>query len=195
MAALTAPPLVRVPEGEFRARRLRDGEKLRAFAREAELWLRLSLHPNVVAAQLIRELDGVPTLLADDVPGWGAPAAVPAGDAAALAGLLDAFAGAAWGLAQIHDRHAWLGGEAGERLVRADDGTLVLWPGGTLADAPADRWADVLSLVRALGVLVDGAGFRDLEAFLGIVEHAAAATAAALSEGLQDVRQDRKTHV
>lgn len=155
MAALITPPLVRLPEGEFRARPMREGEEPRAFAAEARRWLSMPLHPNVVGAQFVRKVDGVLTLLADDVPGFFLLADPPT--AGTLGGhakeVIGRFAELAWGLAHIHACWGVLQGRVAQRLVLADDGHLLLWPGDAIVttnDRTA-RHTDVLALLHALG--------------------------------------------
>ena len=78
------------------------------FIREAETWVRLELHPNVVTCYYVRPVDGVPCVFIDYVEGgslagWIADGRLYAGgERVALARVLDVAIQFAWGLDHAH---------------------------------------------------------------------------------------------
>lgn len=99
-----------------------------AFFREAEAWIELEMHPNIVTCYYVRELGGVPRLFAEYVEGgtlfdWIRERRLYEGDAeAALERVLDVAIQFAWGLSHAHERG----------LVHLDvkPGNVMMTPGG-----------------------------------------------------------------
>ncbi|PJB62246.1 MAG: hypothetical protein CO096_26105 [Armatimonadetes bacterium CG_4_9_14_3_um_filter_66_14] len=54
---------------EVRPHRVADERALRAFMREAETWIKLPMHPNIVTAYYVREIDGALRLFCEYVEG------------------------------------------------------------------------------------------------------------------------------
>jgi WD40 repeat protein/serine/threonine protein kinase len=79
------------------------------FEREAETWVRLGLHPHVVACHYVRPIDGIPRIFAEYVTGgsledWIRSGRLYAGTPEqALARILDIAIQIAWGLQHAHE--------------------------------------------------------------------------------------------
>ncbi|MEU4767614.1 serine/threonine-protein kinase [Actinosynnema sp. NPDC023794] len=78
------------------------------FVDEARVWVDLGLHPNVCGCHYVRDLDGLPGVFAEYVPGgslrdWIDDRRLYAGPGAP-ARMLDIAVQFAWGLAHAHDR-------------------------------------------------------------------------------------------
>lgn len=93
-----------------RADMLHRAAARRAFAHEAENWVNLGLHPNVVSCYYVREVEGLPRLFAELVPGgsleeWIADGKLYAGDEdEVLLRILTVAIQFAWGLHYAHRR-------------------------------------------------------------------------------------------
>jgi WD40 repeat protein/tRNA A-37 threonylcarbamoyl transferase component Bud32 len=80
------------------------------FIREAETWIDLGLHPNIVTCYYVRTIDGIPRLFAEFVPGgslkdWIADGRLyEGGKEKALECILDIAIQFAWGLAYAHSK-------------------------------------------------------------------------------------------
>ncbi|MCG7851495.1 MAG: protein kinase [Methanosarcinaceae archaeon] len=48
---------------------LAEREYLRRYLREAEVWIDLGLHPNIVSCYYVRDLGGIPRIFMEYVPG------------------------------------------------------------------------------------------------------------------------------
>src|SRR5262249_30583037 len=79
------------------------------FEREAETWVRLGLHPHVVACHYVRPIDGIPRIFAEYVTGgsledWIRSGRLYAGTPEqSLARILDIAVQIAWGLQHAHE--------------------------------------------------------------------------------------------
>ena len=86
-----------------------DHEKV-AFVREAEAWVRLGLHPHIVACNYVRSLGDIPRVFAEYVQGgslaeWERDRRLYAGGhEVALARIVDFLIQFAWGLEFAHDQ-------------------------------------------------------------------------------------------
>lgn len=95
---------------EPRADALLKPDGAAAFVREAETWVSLGLHPQLVSCHYVRTLGGIPRVFAEYVDGgslgdWIRTGRLHEGGArAALARVLDAAIQSAWGLAHAHER-------------------------------------------------------------------------------------------
>lgn len=86
-------------------RRLVDHPQARQrFLREAETWVGLGVHPNIVQCWYVRELGGIPRLFLDYVPGGNLKQAMRAGDPAPgqWSRMIDLMVQACDGLAHAH---------------------------------------------------------------------------------------------
>jgi WD40 repeat protein len=98
--------VVKSPRPEF-FRSDRDREN---FEREAELWVGLGMHPNVVSCFYVRRLGGIPRIFAEYVASgtlerWIRTGRLyEGGPQAALARVLDVAIQFAWGLAYAHEQ-------------------------------------------------------------------------------------------
>ncbi|MBS2537465.1 protein kinase, partial [Catenulispora sp. NF23] len=89
---------------------LHDAAARESFVREAEAWVSLDPHPNVVACHYVRMIEGVPRIFAEYVAGsdleqWiGEGRLYQGSQESVLARILDFAIQAAWGLAAAHDQ-------------------------------------------------------------------------------------------
>lgn len=87
---------------------LKSPVQLRNFETEAETWVNLGMHPNVVSCAYVRRLDAVPRVFAEWVDGGSLAEAISGGGlyqgdpVAVSARLLDAAIQFAWGLGYAH---------------------------------------------------------------------------------------------
>ncbi|WP_194925716.1 WD40 repeat domain-containing serine/threonine protein kinase, partial [Catenulispora pinisilvae] len=87
---------------------LHDAAARESFVREAEAWVTLDPHPNVVACHYVRMIEGVPRIFAEYVAGsdleqWiGEGRLYQGSQESVLARILDFAIQAAWGLAAAH---------------------------------------------------------------------------------------------
>jgi WD40 repeat protein/serine/threonine protein kinase len=150
---------VKVPRPElFR----REGEKAR-FQDEAENWVRLGLHPHVVACHYVRRLGEVPCVFADYVSG-GSLAAWLAdgrlyrdGPSAALAKILDVAIQVAWGLVHAH-REGFVHQDVKPANVLVEADGLARVADFGLAQARASASGADASAERGHTVVVPGVG-------------------------------------
>lgn len=83
-------------------------QELRQFTDEAQIWIRLGLHPNICSCYFVRQIDEVPVVFAEYAPGgslhdWIADRRIYEGPDAALR-ILDVAIQLAWGLGYAHQR-------------------------------------------------------------------------------------------
>jgi WD40 repeat protein/serine/threonine protein kinase len=74
-----------------------------AFAREAETWVNLGLHPHLVTCYYVREVDGLPRVFAELVEGGSLHEWIVRGRLADHAQILDVAIQVAWGLHYAHE--------------------------------------------------------------------------------------------
>jgi WD40 repeat protein/serine/threonine protein kinase len=84
------------------ARLLRAAGGREAFEREAETWVNLELHPNIVTCYYVRRIDTIPTLFAELVNGGSLQEAIADGRTASLERVVDLAIQIAWGLEAAH---------------------------------------------------------------------------------------------
>jgi len=115
---------VKSPRKEF----LRTEKHKALFVREAETWVHLGLHPNIVSCFYVREIGGIPRVFAEYVEAgtlrdWVESGRLYAGDpAGVLERILDISIQFAWGLAYAHEH----------RIVHQDikPGNVMMTPEG-----------------------------------------------------------------
>lgn len=118
------------------------------FVEEAEAWVSLGLHPNLCCCHYVRQLDGLPTVFAEYVPGgslrsWIADGRLYEGPATVvLRRVLDVAVQFAWGLEHAHRRG----------MVHQD-----VKPGNVLLDT---LHGDISVKVTDFGLARAGAGTR-----------------------------------
>ncbi len=97
---------VKCPRQEY----FRSDAQRQDFAREAETWVSLGLHPHIVACHYVRNLGGIPRVFAEFVEGGSLKGWVrdrrlyAGGPQRALERILDVAIQSAWGLAYAHER-------------------------------------------------------------------------------------------
>lgn len=81
-----------------------DNDARASFLREAEMWVRLGLHPNVVTCHYVRAIDGFPRIFAEYVDGCSLNDWIRLAHEASLETRLDIAIQFAWGLHFAHTR-------------------------------------------------------------------------------------------
>jgi len=74
------------------------------FEREAEAWVQLGLHPQVVACHYVRRFEGLPLVFAEYADGGSLHEAIRGGRLASVEAILDVAVQFAWGLHHAHEQ-------------------------------------------------------------------------------------------
>lgn len=88
---------------------LKDPEQVRVFHAECATWANIGLHPYVATCYYSREIEGLPCVVAEYLPGGSVQDAIQGRElykgeeSACLANMLTIAASTAWGLARAHD--------------------------------------------------------------------------------------------
>ncbi|MBF0316673.1 MAG: protein kinase [Nitrospirae bacterium] len=74
------------------------------FEQEAETWVNLGLHPNIVSCYYVREIDGIPRVFAEYIEGGSLNDWIAGGKLTELDKMIDIAIQFAWGLQYAHDK-------------------------------------------------------------------------------------------
>ncbi|KJU86778.1 WD repeat-containing protein [Candidatus Magnetobacterium bavaricum] len=75
-----------------------------SFEQEAETWVNLGLHPNIVSCYYVREIDGIPRVFAEYIEGGSLNDWIADGKLTDLDKMIDIAIQFAWGLQYSHDK-------------------------------------------------------------------------------------------
>ncbi|MBF0539378.1 MAG: protein kinase [Nitrospirae bacterium] len=75
-----------------------------SFQQEAETWVNLGLHPNIVSCYYVREIDGIPRVFAEYIEGGSLSDWIATGKLTELDKIIDIAIQFAWGLQYAHDK-------------------------------------------------------------------------------------------
>ncbi|MBI5395728.1 MAG: protein kinase [Verrucomicrobia bacterium] len=81
-----------------------DEKAVEDFVREAETWVNLNLHPNIVQCFYVRTIGGIPRIFAEFVPGGSLHHWIEKGQLTQLDKILDVAIQFAWGLHAAHEQ-------------------------------------------------------------------------------------------
>ncbi len=131
------------------------------FEREAETWVNLGLHPNIVNCHYVRRIDGIPHVFAEfmdggDLSSWIEEGRLyEGGPDKALERMLDIAVQFARGLSHAHDRGIVHQDVKPGNLMLARDGVARVTDFGLASAAPSE---DAGAKAKGATVFVDGKG-------------------------------------
>ncbi|MBI1917331.1 MAG: protein kinase [Planctomycetes bacterium] len=128
---------------ELRTDKKAGEQRRRVFLRECQAWIDLGLHPHVITAWYVRELDGTPYLFLEYCDGGSLAEWIDQGKTRELATALDIGIQLCWGLAHCHSKGIVHRDFKPLNVLMTQDGTAKLTDFGTVKYAAQELAAEV----------------------------------------------------